>query len=142
MRHFAARSMLFLLLYGVLSARAQEAEPEPDAGTTLLDPSSITLTDHFEMRSHSLTRDLALRHIEDQIEQKRAEDAARSPLEPFWTASFWQSPLWLLLPIRFGHSRSSDDDPFFTPAYLTVHSRQADYELKRTEKTALKMFEP
>ena len=135
------RSGLILSLWACLFARAQEAAPEPAEEVTLLHPSSITITGHFETPGHSLTRELALRHIAEQIEQKRAEDAARSPLEPFWKASFWQSPLWIFIPLPLAQPRSTADDPFHTPAYLTVYSKQDDYELKRSEKAALTIFE-
>jgi len=135
------RTGLVLSLWACLSAHAQDTAPEPAVEITLLDPSSITITGHLETPGHSLTRELALRHIAEQIEQKRAEDAARSPLEPFWKASFWNSPLWIFIPLPLGQPRPNDDDPFFTPAYLTVYSRQDDYELKRTEKAARAIFE-
>lgn len=88
-----------------------------------------------------MTLEQAIRHIEEQIEQKRADDAARSPLEPFWKASFWSSPLWSFIPIPMGPPKTNIDDPFFTPAYLTVFSRQQDYEMQLSEKSALKIFE-
>jgi hypothetical protein len=109
---------------------------------TLSDPSSITIAAHLETPGHSLTRELALRHIAEQIEQKRAEDAARSPLEPFWKAPFWNSPLWIFIPLPLAQPRPNAEDPFFIPAYLTVYSRQDDVELKRVEKEARAIFEP
>jgi hypothetical protein len=108
---------------------------------TLLDPSSITITGHLETPGHTLTRELALRHIAEQIEKHRAEEAARSPLEPFWKASFWNSPLWIFIPLPLAQPRPNADDAFLTPAYLTVYSRQDDYQLKRTEKAAQAIFE-
>ena len=136
------RSGLVLSLWACLSAHAQDAAPGPAVEATLLDPSSLLITGHFETPAHSLTRELALQHIAEQIEQKRVDDAARSPLEPFWKASFWRSPLWSFIPLPLGRPRPSDDDPFFTPAYLTVYSRQDDYELERSEKAARALFEP
>jgi hypothetical protein len=135
------RCGLILSLWACLSAHAQDNAPAPAVEVTRLDPSSITITGHLEAPGHSLTRELALRHIAEQIEKKRAEDAARSPLEPFWKAAFWNSPLWIFIPIPLGQPRPNDDDPFFTPAYLTVYSRQDDVELRRFEKEAQAIFE-
>jgi len=135
------RSGLIFSLWACLSAQAQDTAPGPAVEVTLLDPSSITITGHLETPGHSLTRELALRHIAEQIEKKRAEDAARSPLEPFWKASFWNSPLWIFVPLPLGQPRPNDDNPFFTPAYLTVYSRQDDAELARFEKEGRAIFE-
>jgi hypothetical protein len=135
------RSSLFLSLCACLAVHAQDAAPEPAAAGTLLNPSSFTITGHLQTPGHLFTRELALRHIAEQIERKRAEEAARSPLEPFWKASFWQSPLWAFIPLPTRHLRITDDDPFFTPAYMTVTSRQDDYEMKRAEKAGLSLFE-
>ena len=135
-----SRLILIFSLCACLSAHAQDASPTPAVGTTLLDPSSITLTGHLES-SAPTTVELAIRHIQKQIDQQRADDAGRSPLEPFWKASFWDSPLWKFIPIPMGPPKTNVDDPFFTPAYMTVISKQQDYEMKRFEKSAQKIFE-
>jgi hypothetical protein len=140
MGHSNRRLVLILSLSACVSVRAQDAAPEPAVGSTLLDPSSITLTGHFES-SGPTTVELAIRHIQKQIDQQHADDAARSPLEPFWKASFWDSPLWKLIPIPMGPPKTNVEDPFFTPAYMTVISRQQDYEMKHLEKEAQKIFE-
>jgi hypothetical protein len=142
MCHSNSRLILVLLLWACLSAHAQDPETTPAVGSTLLDPSSITLTGHLESSDRPTTVELAIRHIQKQIDQQRADDAAHSPLEPFWKASFWDSPLWKLIPIPMGPPKTNVDDPFFTPAYMTVISKQQDYEMKRSEKEALKIFEP
>jgi hypothetical protein len=136
------RCGLVLSLCACLSAHGQDTEPEPAVEVTLLNPASFTITGRLEAPGHTLTRDLALRHIAEQIEKKRAEDAARSPLEPFWKASFWNSPLWIFIPLPLGEPRPNDDNPFFTPAYLTVYSRQDDAALARFEKEARAIFDP
>lgn len=140
MWHSNSRLILIFSVCVCLSAHAQDATPKPAVGSTLLDPSSITLTGHLES-SGPTTVELAIRHIQKQIDQQHAEDAARSPLEPFWKASFWDSPLWKLIPIPMGPPKTNVDDPFFTPAYMTVISKQQDYEMKRFEKEAQKIFE-
>lgn len=141
MCHFDSRLILILSLCACLSVRGQDAAPEPVVGSTLLDPSSITLTGHLESSRPSTTLELAIRHIQEQIDQQHADDAVRSPLEPFWKASFWDSPLWKFIPIPMGPPKTNVDDSFFTPAYMTVISRQQDDEMERFEKSALKIFE-
>jgi hypothetical protein len=135
------RTGLIFSLSACLTARAQDQAPGPAQEVTLLNPSSFTITGHLETPGHTLTRELALRHIAEQIEKKRAEDAARSPLEPFWKASFWNSPLWIFIPLPLAEPRPNDDNPFFTPAYLTVYSRQDDAELARFEKEGRAIFQ-
>jgi hypothetical protein len=152
-----SRLILILSLWACVSARAQDASPSPAVGSTLLDPSSITLTGHLES-SAPTTVELAIRHSQEQIDQRHAYDAKRSPLEPFWNASFWDSPLLILFPrpVRllkdnendsfytpaYMTSSSRQDDPFFTPAYMTLFRRQQDYKMKSFEKEAQKIFEP
>jgi hypothetical protein len=135
------RSVLVFSLCACLAAHAQDVAPERPVESSLLNPSSFTITGHLHTPGHSFTRELALRHIAEQIERKRAEETARSPLEPFWKASFWQSPLWAFIPLPTRHPRITDDDPFFTPAYMTVTSRQDDYKMKRAEKAGQAIFE-
>lgn len=154
--HLVSRLILILSLCACLSAHAQDAAPEPAVGSTLLDPSSITLTGHLESSGRPTTVQLDIRHIQAQIDQQHADDAARLPLDPFWEASFWNSPLFILFPRPVGllknnvdgsfyspaymTSCSRQDDPFFTPAYMTLFRRQEDYEMQRSEKSAVQIF--
>jgi hypothetical protein len=85
------------------------------------------------------TIDRAVRAIEQQIEDKRAADAARSPLQPFWEAGFWSSPLMKLIPVAGGTQRYAED-PYVTPDYLTVARQQSEYQLKLSDKRALSLF--
>lgn len=131
-----SKSLLMLTaLFACLSARAQDATPKPAVGDTLLNPSSIKLTSYFESRPREAAFELAVRHIGDQIDRKRAADAARSPLESFWKASFWR-----YIPFAPGGVQRATDDPFFTPAYLTTPGRQIDLEMAVAEKRALFQF--
>lgn len=118
MRHTNSCLILIVSLCAWLSARAQDATPTPAVGATLLDPSSITLTGHLES-SGPTTVELAIRHIQKQIDQLHADDAARSPLDPFWEASFWDSPLFILFPRPVRLLKNNVDDPFYSPAYMT-----------------------
>ena len=112
----------------------------------LLHPSTITITGHFELAPGPTALDLALRAIEEQIDRKHAENAARSPFE-----SFWKNPLWRFLPTDPGGTLNSPvgtlpdrlaylDDPFCTPAYLTFNGQKLDRELVLAEKRRLWFF--
>lgn len=134
----------------VLFAQANEPVKKADAGSMLLHPSTITITGHFETSTGPTTLELALRSIGEQMDQKRAADAAKSSFE-----SLWKSPLWKSLPADPGGSLNSPvgglpdnlartplhlDDPFCTPAYLTLNGRRIDYELALSEKRRLWFF--
>lgn len=134
----------------VLFAQPSDPVKEADIGDMLLNPSTITITGHFETSSGPTTLELALRAIGQQIAQQRATDAVRSPLE-----SFWKSPLWKYLPADPGGTLNSPvgglpdnlarnplhlDDPFCTPAYLTLNGQRLDYELALSEKRRLWFF--
>ena len=131
-------------------AQAGNADENTGVGNMLLQPSTITITGHFETSPGPTTLELALRALAQQIEQKRAEDAARSPLD-----SFWKNPLWKYLPSDPGGTLNSPagslpdrlartplhlDDPYWTPAYLTHAGQRLDYELALSEKRTLWFF--
>jgi hypothetical protein len=130
----------------VLFAQTNHPAKERETGEILLNPSAIRITGHFEIAPGLTTLERALRALTQQMEQKRAEDAARSPLAPLW-----EHPLWKYLPADPGGTLNSPvgalpdnlarnplhlDDPFRTPAYLTFRGRQLDYDLARSEKSA------
>ena len=134
------------LLFGQANDPARKA----DTGEMLLNPSAITITGHFETSPGLTTLELALRAVAQQIEEKRAADAAKSPLEPLW-----KSPLWKYLPADPGGTLNSPvgslpdnlartplhlDDPFWTPAYLTPANLRLDRELALSEKRRLWFF--
>ncbi len=124
---------------------AQESNADENAGVgdMLLQPATITITGHFETSPGPTTLELALRSIGQQMDQKRAEDAARSSIEPFW-----KNPIWKFIPSDPGGTLNSPvgsvparlDDPFLTPAYLTFTGRLLDRELVLSEKRTLSFF--
>jgi hypothetical protein len=126
-----------------LSAQESNADEKAGVGDMLLRPSKITIAGHFETSPGPTTLDLALRAIEQQMDRKRAEDAARSSVE-----FFWKSPLWRFVPTDPGGTLNSPvgsiparlDDPFCTPAYLTFNGQQLDRELVLSEKQTLWFF--
>jgi hypothetical protein len=133
-----------------LHAQTGEAVEKADVGSMLLDPSKITITGHFETSTGPTPLELTLRSIAQQIDQTRAADKARSPLE-----SFWKNPLWKYLPSDPAGTMNSPvgalpdnlarnpqhlDDPFCTPAYLTLNGQRLDHELALSEKRRLWFF--
>jgi hypothetical protein len=124
-------------------AQASNAVENADVGDMLLKPSTITITGHFETAPGPTTLELALRAIEQQLDRRRAEDAARSSFE-----FFWKSPLWKYLPADPAGTLNSPvgsipahlDDPFSTPAYLTLNGQRLDRELALSEKRTLWFF--
>lgn len=131
-------------------AQAPDPVENEDAGSVLLDPASITITGHFEASPGPTTLDQALRYLRQQLDERQAAEAAKSPLEPLW-----KSPIWKYLPSDPGGTLNSPvgglpdnlartplhlDDPFSTPAYLTLEARQLDRELVVSEQRSLWFF--
>src|SRR6266403_72567 len=86
----------------VLHGQATDPVEQVDVGSMLLNPSAITITGHFETSTGPTALEAALRSLGQKIDQKRAEDAARSPFE-----SFWKAPLWNYLPSDPGGTLNS-----------------------------------
>ena len=138
------RSLVAAIVCAPCLVFAQAGSADKNAvGDMLLQPSTITITGHFETSPGPTALELALRSIEQQIDRKHAEDAERSPLE-----SFWKNPLWRFLPTDPGGTLNSPvgsipkrfDDPFLTPAYLLFNGQQLDRELALSETRALWFF--
>jgi hypothetical protein len=134
----------------ILFGQANDTAEKANAGDMLLNPSTITITGHFVTSPGPTTLERALRALEQQIDQKRAAEAAQSPLE-----SFWKNPLWKYLPSDPGGTLNSPtvslpdrlartplrlDDPFCTPAYLMFAGRRLDQELALSEKRRVWFF--
>ncbi|MEY2488544.1 MAG: hypothetical protein QOC70_486 [Verrucomicrobiota bacterium] len=123
---------------------------QADVGSVLLNPSAIRITGQFETSPGPTPLELALRAIGQQIDQKRAADAAQSPLEPLWKEPLWKylpadpagtlnSPVGAL-PDNLARNPLHLDDRFSTPVYLTLPGQQLDYELALSEKRTLWFF--
>ena len=128
---------------GIAQAQTDDRSAKPVTGTLLLDPAPITLTASFSRPTTPPTLELATRFIGDQIDKKRnAEAAEEAMIDRLWKASFLD-----FIPIKPGGHPGTmnspvekDDDPFFTPAYLTVVSRQLDREVAASDKRAKFLF--
>ena len=119
--------------------RAQDATPPPATGQTLLHPEQITITGHFEAPLGPTAVERGIKAIGEQIDAKRATDAARFQISPVWDLAIWR-----YLPSDPAHTLNSrvasDDDPFFTPDYLKVSARQLDYQLKKSERASQELL--
>ena len=146
------RILLAALTFAPFLSNAQTVDPveRKDTGSVLLDPAAITITSHFEASPGPTALELALRFLRRQLEEKQAADAAKSPLEPLWQAPLWKylpsdpngtlnSPVGSL-PDNLARTPLHLDDPFSTPAYLTLEVRQLDSELALSEKRRLWLF--
>ena len=100
----------------------------------LLQQRQTTLTSHFEAPLGPIATQRAMRAIGDHIEAKRATNAAPSELSPVWDLAVWR-----YLPsdpaCTLNSPVAGDDDRFFTPDYQ-ASSRQLEYQLKVSERTA------
>ena len=127
---------------GIAQAQTDDHSAKPIAGTILLDPAPITLTASFTRPTTPPTLELATRFIGDQIDKKRNAEAAEAMMDRLWKASFLG-----FIPIKPGAHPGTmnspvgtDDDPFFTPAYLSVTCRQLDREVAVSDKRAKFLF--
>ena len=77
----------------------------------------IVVTDTFELRQEPPAVDAFTKHLERQIETKRAEQEAIAE-SPLWHARFWS-----FIPIRL--ESSIDFRQFLTPHYLKPEYREA-----------------
>jgi hypothetical protein len=126
----------------IAQAQTDDRSAKSIAGTDLLDAAPITLTASFARPATPPTLELAIRFIGDQIDRKRDAEAAEPMMDRLWKASFLG-----FIPIKpGGHPEAmnspvvKEDDPFFTPAYLTVTVRQFDREVAASDKRAKVLF--
>ena len=119
--------------------QAQERTAEAAVGEMLLHPLSITITGHLAPPPRSTAEQRAVQYLENQIEQKHAAEAAAAQLPALWRAPFWK-----YLPKSTGGTMNSpvgsDDDPFFTPTYLTLSARLLEREAAASDKAAKLFF--
>jgi hypothetical protein len=123
----------------IAQAQTEDRSAKP---ILLLDPAPVTLTATFSRPATPATFELAARIIGDQIDRKRNAEAAEAMIDRLWKASFLG-----LIPIKPGGHPGTmnspvekDDDPFFTPAYLTVTVRQLEREVAISDKRARFLF--
>jgi hypothetical protein len=131
--HIARAVVAGIAAFGLVHAHGQQATPSPSPSEMLLHPSQIRLVSHLEVPFGGTATERALRMIADQIEAKRAAEAAHLQISPVWDLAVWR---YLPSdPARTLNSRVvSDDDPFATPDYLKLSTRQLEYRLKASER--------
>jgi len=123
--------LLILLAAGAFACgHASAQKPAPSAS-----PVQLSLSQHFDASLGPTSVDRAIKAVGEQIDAKRADDAAR-----FQSSPIWDLKIWRYLPADPDHTLNSpvasDDDPFFTPEYLKVSVRQLDYQLKKSEEAS------
>jgi hypothetical protein len=127
---------------GIAQAQTDDRAAKPITGTLLLDPAPIELTGSFASPTTPPTLELATRFIGDQIDKKRNAEATEATIDRLWKASFLR-----FIPVKPGDHPANmnspvekDDDPFFTPAYISVIVRQLDHEVAASDKRARFLF--
>jgi hypothetical protein len=139
----AATSVLSPVVFppATVSGQVNNDAPTSSAQTIALNPQqiAITITGNFELPRGPTSFDRAVKEIGDQIERRReAELDKASTLGAFWRARFWD-----YLPKGSGSMNSpteEDDDPFFTPSYLTLSYRVLDRQLAESEARSRVFF--
>jgi hypothetical protein len=133
---FAATGLLSAVVFSPATTSAQVNDgPQNSSGQSLaLNPERIviTITGNFEVPRTPTSFDRAVKDIGDQIERRREAELDKvSTLGAIWRARFWD-----YLPKGSGSMNSpteEDDDPFFTPSYLTLSSRILDRQLAESD---------
>lgn len=119
-------------VFACANARAQE----PTSGAS---PAQLTLSGHFESSLAPNDPQRGIKSVGEQIDAKRAADAARLQLSTIWDLAIWR-----YLPADPDHTLNSrvasQDDAFFTPEYLSVSARQFDRQLKSSERASQELL--
>jgi hypothetical protein len=128
------RDLSVLVMAIVTCAYVRAQEPTPTAS-----PIQLTLSGHFEAPLGPTAVERGIKSVGEQIDAKRAADAALSQVSPIFDLRIWR-----YLPADPGHTLNSrvasDDDPFFTPDYLKVAARQMEYQLRKSEKASQELL--
>lgn len=108
--------------------------------TLVLNPDRIVITITNKLSSVPTSFDRAVKEIQEQIERRREAE-----LDKAATGTFWQARFWAYLPHGSGSLNSpitdkGDDDPFFTPQYLTLSYRLVDRELAESQARSRVFF--
>lgn len=124
--------LLAITMFACGYARAQEPTPNTS-------PIQLTLSGHFEAPLSPTAVERGVKSVGEQIDAKRAADAARSRVSPIFDLRIWR-----YLPAdpaqTLNSPVASDDDPFFTPGYLSVSARQLDSQVKKSERASQELL--
>ena len=102
---------------------------------------AITIKGDFELSIRPTSFDRAVKHIKDQIENRREVELDKaSTLGAFWRARFWD-----YLPKSTGGSLNSpvgdvDEDPFIIPSYLLLQNRILDGRVAESDALSRYLF--
>jgi hypothetical protein len=129
----AAAGLLSLGLFTPPALKGQ-VNPASSTETFALNPQRmlITLTDRFEFSQSATSFDRAVKHIQFQIDSRREAELEKASMP----GAFWHARLWDFLPAGQGTmnspvTRGDNDDPFFTPPYLSVPDMMVERQLAK-----------
>jgi hypothetical protein len=132
-----ATCLLSLVLFpsGALRGQEDNGGETSSAPTLVLNPQQIVITLTNELSQRPTSFDRAVEEIKEQIERRREAELEKASQGAFWRARFWD-----YLPKATGSGSlnspvtdKGDDDPFFTPQYLTLSYRIVDRQLAESD---------
>ena len=115
------------LLVLLLLALARFAEAEPNEGV-VAELAPLVVSDSFELDLARPGSERAVEAVEKIIREKEAKDEAHD------RAGIFEARLWRYLPIRLG---LSDEREFFAPSYSSFAFRDAEVQLRASERHSL-----
>lgn len=119
----------------IATALHVHAQQPPAAGEILLHPEQIKVTGTFEMPARPAAVERAINSVDEQIDAKRAAEAARIRISPIWELAIWR-----YLPSDPANTLNSpvasDDNAFLTPEYLKIAARQLDLHVKKSDQAS------
>jgi hypothetical protein len=139
----AATGLLSFVLFpsGTLRGQANNGGETSSAPTLALNPHQMVITLTNELSQRPTSFDRAVEDIRDQIERRREAELDKSSQGAFWRARFWD-----YLPKSTGTTLNSpvadkdNDDPFFTPQYLTLTNMILDHQLAESQARSRVFF--
>lgn len=109
--------------------------------TLVLNPQQIVITITNELSRGPTSFERAVEDIKDQIERRREAELDKASAQ----GAFWRARFWAYLPHGSGSLNSpvtdkGDDDPFFTPQYLTLTNMILDHQLAESQARSRVFF--
>ncbi len=124
------------VVIALLGIAAHGEQPNVSPGSELTITTGVIVTGDLVAPRPSGALQKAIGEVEKQIDARHDAERAKTALDPFWTASFWQSPLWKLVPLPAGPQRVQED-AFMTPAYLQHETQLLDRGVRMDARRSL-----
>jgi hypothetical protein len=132
---------LLWLVFPPASLLGQVDNETSSAPTLVLNPQQIVITLTNELSRSPTSFDRAVEDIKDQIARRREAELDKSSQGAFWRARFWDYlPKSIESSLNSPVTDKGDDDPFFTPRYLTLSYRIVDRQLAESNARARLFF--